>query len=158
MTSASGPVAGAGGPALAVIDTNAVLDWLVFRDPRIAPLVSAVERAAVRWVIDAPTLEEIERMLVHPSLARWKPESERLLATIHALAIQRPAPAARPAAWPRCSDPDDQMFIDLALAEGAAWLVTRDRALLKLRRRAAAFGLAIVVPEAWRPRDAAPAV
>jgi predicted nucleic acid-binding protein len=53
----------------------------------------------------------------------------------------------------RCSDPDDQIFIDAALAHHATWLVTRDRALLKLRRQALAQGLRIVQPAEWRDTD-----
>jgi predicted nucleic acid-binding protein len=49
----------------------------------------------------------------------------------------------------RCTDPDDQMFVDLAHAAGARWLVSRDRAVLRLARRAAAFGIAITAPEGW---------
>jgi predicted nucleic acid-binding protein len=48
-----------------------------------------------------------------------------------------------------CADPDDQMFVDLAHAAGARWLVSRDRAVLRLARRAAAFGIAIAAPEGW---------
>jgi predicted nucleic acid-binding protein len=38
---------------------------------------------------------------------------------------------------PRCSDPDDQKFIELAAAARAGALVSKDRAVLKLRRRCA---------------------
>ncbi|MBI1283996.1 MAG: PIN domain-containing protein [Thiobacillus sp.] len=38
---------------------------------------------------------------------------------------------------PRCSDPDDQKFIELAAAAHAQGLVSKDRAVLKLRRRCA---------------------
>ncbi|MBX3622048.1 MAG: PIN domain-containing protein [Rhizobacter sp.] len=48
----------------------------------------------------------------------------------------------------RCTDPDDQKFIDLAVAN-ARWLVSRDRAVLKLARRAALFGLQVVSPDRW---------
>jgi predicted nucleic acid-binding protein len=48
-----------------------------------------------------------------------------------------------------CRDPDDQKFIDLALAAKAQWLVSRDKALLALAKRAKARGLLIVKPEAW---------
>jgi predicted nucleic acid-binding protein len=50
----------------------------------------------------------------------------------------------------RCTDADDQKFIDLACAAPARWLVSRDRAVLKLRRRAATDGLVIVTPDGWR--------
>ena len=51
-----------------------------------------------------------------------------------------------PAGPLQCRDPDDQMFIDLALAQRARWLLTRDRALLALARPAAAYGLEIAAP------------
>ncbi|MGI4857360.1 MAG: PIN domain-containing protein, partial [Janthinobacterium lividum] len=46
------------------------------------------------------------------------------------------ADAARPTpVLPRCSDRDDQKFLELAARSGAHWLVTKDKALLKLARR-----------------------
>ena len=44
---------------------------------------------------------------------------------------------AATAGMPRCSDPDDQKFLELAAATRAQILVSKDRALLKLRRRCA---------------------
>jgi predicted nucleic acid-binding protein len=40
---------------------------------------------------------------------------------------------------PRCSDPDDQKFIELAAASRAQGLISKDRAVLKLRRRCAPY-------------------
>jgi predicted nucleic acid-binding protein len=51
----------------------------------------------------------------------------------------------------RCSDPDDQVFLELALAHGATWLLSHDRALLRLARRTRALGLHIVKPGDWQP-------
>ena len=60
---------------------------------------------------------------------------------------------SRPPGWPRltprCSDPDDQIFIDLAIAQGAQLLLTRDRALLKLARKAQRHGVWVATPERW---------
>ena len=47
-----------------------------------------------------------------------------------------------------CSDRDDQKFLDLAYTARADWLVTRDKALLKLARRARRDGLKILAPAA----------
>jgi predicted nucleic acid-binding protein len=60
---------------------------------------------------------------------------------------------AAPATLPglRCSDPDDQVFIDLAAEAGARWLLTHDRALLRLARRARALGVQIAQPQSWKP-------
>ena len=43
---------------------------------------------------------------------------------------------------PRCSDPDDQKFLELALAGKADVLVTKDQALLDLSRRKLPFRIA----------------
>jgi predicted nucleic acid-binding protein len=51
---------------------------------------------------------------------------------------------------PRCADPDDQKFMELALASGARWLLSKDHELLKLDRRArVAGGFSILLPQAW---------
>jgi len=40
-------------------------------------------------------------------------------------------------------------FIDLALAHKARWLLSRDRAVLKLGRRTRPLGLEVLTPDAW---------
>jgi len=60
------------------------------------------------------------------------------------------APAARPPLALRCTDGDDQKFIDLALATRAVALLSADHAVLKLARRASAYGLAITTAAEWR--------
>jgi hypothetical protein len=59
------------------------------------------------------------------------------------------APPALPIHFPRCTDIDDQIFVDLALGRGAHWLVSRDRAVLKLARRCGSLGLSVLTPEQW---------
>ena len=51
---------------------------------------------------------------------------------------------------PHCSDPDDQKFLELAAATRAQLLVSKDRALLKLRRRCAPFFQIVTPAEAVR--------
>ena len=51
---------------------------------------------------------------------------------------------------PRCSDPDDQKFIELAAAVPAQGLVSKDRAVLKLRRRCAPYFRIMTPAEAVR--------
>jgi putative PIN family toxin of toxin-antitoxin system len=132
-----------------VVDTNVALDWLVFRDAGIQPLGRALARGDLCWLATAAMRAELAHMLAHASLARWAPDSERALASFDGLAVLTAAPE-HPGPL-RCRDPDDQMFIDLALAASAKWLLTRDKALLRLARRAAAFGLIVVPPRRWAP-------
>lgn len=139
----------AAGTPLVVLDTNATLDWLVFKDPRIQPVMHELEAGRLHWIACAAMRQELAHMLGHTSLAHWSPDATVALAHFDRLARIRAAPPANPQARLRCTDADDQVFVDLALAEGARWLLTHDRALLKLARRAAARGLRILRPGDW---------
>jgi uncharacterized protein len=143
---ASDPSAWPVAPAL-VLDTNAVLDWLLFAHPAMAPWAAAIQQRRLRWLVCPRLRAELAATLRKPSLQRWNPDSEHILTVLDSWAILSPQPVVPPAEALRCTDPDDQVFIDMALATRARWLVTRDRALLKLARRAAARGLTIVPPE-----------
>ena len=51
---------------------------------------------------------------------------------------------------PSCRDRDDQKFLELARHAGAAWLVSKDRELLRMARRIARdFGFSIGLPAAF---------
>ena len=130
-----------------VLDTNVVLDWLLFADPGTAALAEALTAGTVRWLCCGPMRDEFERTLGYRTLQSWNPDRERLLSEFDRHAIVLPTPATLPAL--RCTDPDDQVFLDLAVAAGARWLLTHDRALLRLRRRAAALGVQVMAPGRW---------
>lgn len=142
-----------------MLDTNTVLDWLVFRDPSSAPFSHAVRDGAVRWLACARMREELARTLGYRSLAKWMPDSEHVLSHFDRHAVLLSEPPRAPLNL-RCSDPDDQVFLDLALAHGATWLLSHDRALLRLARRTRALGLNIVKPGDWQqhpgPADETP--
>lgn len=123
-------------PTTAVLDTNVVLDWLLFRDPRTAALDAALRCGRLRWLACTRMRAEFEFTLTSTTLARWQPQCERLLACFDRFAYVLPEPPPAPAPLrQRCDDPDDQVFIDLALAGEAQWLLSHDKAVLRLRRR-----------------------
>lgn len=142
-------------PSAVVLDTNAVLDWLVFNDLRIAPLASAIESGLARWLTVSRMRSEFADVIGRPPLARRAVRSEWLLSTFDRLSNCCADPARSGSAL-LCRDPDDQVFVDLSIAQKARWLITRDKAVLALQRRAARHGLTILAPEAWSP-PAAPA-
>ena len=135
----------------AVLDTHIVLDWLVFRNPSVAPLATAVRMGSLRWLACARMRAELERTLDYPQLAHWLPDRVQVLGSFDAFAAMLPTPPATAAAL-RCSDADDQVFIDLAMAQQAQWLITHDRALLRLARPALARGVRIASLAAWRQK------
>jgi len=129
-----------------VLDTNVVLDCFVFRNVGCLPLRSALENDSVRWVATPAMREELAHVLGRGFDARWRADPAAVMAAWDRGAQLLPEPA-RSSLY--CTDPDDQKFIDLALALNAPWLLTRDRAVLKLARRARLQGVQIVPPERW---------
>jgi len=127
-----------------VIDTNIALDLLVFDDPGCAPLAAALEAGALQWLATAAMRDEFARVLGYPPiaarLARQARDARDVLAAYDARVHRRVDAAPRAACV--CSDPDDQIFVDLAVAHRAR-LVSKDRALLSMRKRLAALGVEV---------------
>jgi uncharacterized protein len=137
-------------PETIVLDTNAVLDWLVFRETALDDLTSRLADARVRWLSCPAMRTELMRVLQRPCLVRYDPDSERTLAQYDQWASVCVNPQTSGAPRLRCRDEDDQVFLDLALRERAGWLLTRDRDLLCLARKTLPLGLKITRPEVWR--------
>lgn len=138
-----------------VLDNNVVLDWLVFADRRVAGVAAAVSSGRLAWRATVAMRDELSEVLRRGTLGRWQPaDPAAVLAAWDRHA--RPMPPAASLVLPalRCRDPDDQKFIDLAVATGAAALLTRDRALLRLAPAARRVGVAVCAPEAWPLPDA----
>ena len=145
------PASSPGEPPSIVLDTNVVLDWLYFRDVRCAALADAVTGHRVRWIASAPMRDEIEHVLERGSLGtRWPEGPATVRDGWHRWATMVETTAGAAPLALRCTDADDQKFIDLALAARAPALLSADRAVLRLARRAAAFGLVISTVAGWR--------
>jgi putative PIN family toxin of toxin-antitoxin system len=139
---------------LLVFDTNVVLDLLHFDDAAARPLLRALDSGRVRCAVTVATLEEWRRVLAYPDFALDAARQAALLARYQSLVVRLDAIDV-PAGLPTCSDPDDQKFLELAAASGAQGLVSKDRALLKLRRRCAPAFWVMPPGEAVRWLDAA---
>jgi len=129
-----------------VLDTNVWLDWLVFDDPAIAPIRAAVAANRAEVFIDAACEAELERALGYDLGRKFTLDAKAqgaCLAECRRVArrIEPALPGAECAGLPRCRDKDDQKFLEAALAAGAHFLVTKDRALLELARRAVRFSI-----------------
>jgi len=123
------------GPHRVVLDTNWVLDLLVFRDPRTALFAQQLQAGQIAWLACPPMEQELERVLGYPALQR--PLAARRLAApdvLHTYRQHNQPLAVAEACGLRCSDPDDQPFIDLAVAHRAV-LLSKDRAVLQLASR-----------------------
>jgi putative PIN family toxin of toxin-antitoxin system len=132
-----------------VIDTNVCLDLFVFRDPRWAPLLAALESGAVEAVTRADCRDEYLHVLHYPHLPLDEASRAEAAKRFDAL-IRVVAPHSRAIRLPVCTDRDDQKFLEIARDAGAAILVTKDKALLKLAKKTVRDNLfQIMKPEAW---------
>lgn len=129
-----------------VLDTNTLVSALVFRTGRLAWLRHAWQDARVTPLICTATVEELLRVLAYPKFRLGLEDIDELLAEFLPYAETVPLPQ-RPTRGPRCRDPCDQMFVDLALAADADGLVTDDKDLLALAEE---IHLVVATPAHWR--------
>jgi putative PIN family toxin of toxin-antitoxin system len=124
-----------------VLDTNVVLDLLLFDDPATPVLREALQAGRLRWIATPVMREELARVLAYPHIvARLDHDRRSAADVLAAFDAQATLLAVAPRASMICKDPDDQKFIDLAV-EQQARLLSKDRAVLKLRRRLQAAGV-----------------
>ncbi|MEJ7931597.1 putative toxin-antitoxin system toxin component, PIN family [Ramlibacter sp. AN1015] len=127
-----------------VIDTNVVLDAFVFGDAQAQPLLEGLRQQRLRWLATEAMRSELVRVLDYACIAArldaGASDAAEVLRRFDAAATLVPPPAK---AAPTCADPDDQKFVDLAVAFGAT-LLSKDRAVLALRRRLAPWSVTVV--------------
>lgn len=130
-----------------VLDTNVLLDFWVFDDPVARALRDAVEGGRVIALRSGDTVDELTQVVMRATFDLATEDRFGILRQWDRLAtsVERifPAPLA-------CTDPHDQKFLDLAYTARAEWLVTKDKALLKLARRAHRDRLQIMTPQLAR--------
>ena len=130
-------------PALRVVfDTNVLVSLYVFADSRFAPLRERIESGEWLALTNEACFGEFRRVLGYPLFALGEEQQQAALAAYdaHVRHHAEPAPAEL-VPLPRCKDRDDQKFLELARDAGADWLVTADKALLRLARRDRLRGL-----------------
>ena len=145
-------------PAQAIVlDTNIVLDLLVFAEPAVQPLRAALAMqrdashpatagpcaSALRWIATLEMREELARVLTYTHIAArlqfHQHSPAQVLAGYDAQVQLLPAAPRAPFV---CKDADDQRFIDLAVAHKAV-LLSKDHAVLCMARRLQTLGVAV---------------
>lgn len=126
-----------------VLDTNVVLDLFHWANTDAVPIMAALEAGQIACLADERTLAELRRVLTYPQLKLTPDMIAERYARYSGLVQLVPDGEAPP--LPRCKDRDDQKFLELAARSGADILVSKDKALLKLRGRTK-LGFQIVKP------------
>jgi len=128
-----------------VLDTNIVLDLLLFQDPATLTLKAALGEHRLQWIATTPMRDELARVLSYPyivkSLLHHGISAAEVLAGFDA---QAQLIAVAPRASAVCKDPDDQKFIDLAVAHHAH-LLSKDKAVLCMKKRLLALDVPVSI-------------
>jgi len=126
-----------------VIDTNIVLDLWLFEDPATIPLRAALQSGAISHLATDSMRDELERVLAYPHLVKRMAKSNIQAQDIlnrfdeHCITAE---PASKASCT--CKDPDDQKFIDLAVAH-AVPLLSKDAAILCMKKRLLQSGVVL---------------
>jgi putative PIN family toxin of toxin-antitoxin system len=126
-----------------VIDTNIVLDLWLFEDPATIPLRAALQSGAISHLATASMRDELARVMTYPHLMKRMAKSN-IQASDVLNRFDKYLLAAEPAAKAACTckDPDDQKFIDLAVAH-AVPLLSKDKAILCMKKRLLQSGVVL---------------
>ena len=143
----------------AVLDTNVWLDLALFEDPAAMTLRAALDEDRMHVLATRRMRDELAAVLARPAvlaqadiarsrrgLDARRPEQALEVFDAHARLVVAEKPCGL-----ICTDPDDQCFLDLAVGQRARWLLSKDRALLRLARRARTLHGLLIGPTALLP-------
>ena len=124
-----------------VLDTNIVLDVFVFNDAAAKPVKAALEAGDLDWIATQPMRDELARVLAYPQIVP-RLNFYQLSAADVLASFDRHARLTEVAAKAQltCRDPDDQKFIDLAVA-GQTLLLSKDNHVLSMKKRLLTHGV-----------------
>lgn len=117
-------------PIRAVLDTNVLVSALLFEKGRLSWLRPCWQQGQITPVLAETTARELLRVLAYPKFRLQSVDRERLLEDL--LPWCESWVAAIPSSQYQVRDPDDQVFLDLALAAATPVLVSGDADLLAL--------------------------
>ena len=133
-----------------VVDTNVVIDWLMFHDPYMNPMRERVADGRL-VVLTQPARDELKRVLAYRQLKlgtdRQHEIYEQYCQRTSLMSLPQGASLKNlmmPGGFPRCRDRDDEHFIALSYHQKVDALVSRDNAVFGLKSRVRVFGLTIL--------------
>ena len=130
-----------------VLDTNVLVSALLFGGRSLAWLVEAWKVGRTVPLASAQTAMELFRVLGYPKFRLSQSERENLLEEY--LPWCEVVVVDRPVDVPEGRDPDDRIFLELAVSAGADALVTGDDDLLALAPR---LNVPVLTPAAFLTR------
>lgn len=127
-----------------VLDTNIILDIFYFKDPKVQTLTQAIEEGKIVPVGHFDTFAELADVISRSQFHLTESEQDDLLdhwVRAHLLILD---PLEKKSF---CKDPDDDKFFNLACLAKAAYLISKDKKVLKARGKLKTCGCSVILPE-----------
>jgi len=118
-----------------ILDTNILLDILVFDDQRAHPLRVALSNQELDALVTEDTLDEFIDVISRPQFSLDKQKQAEILLQWQSWSRLVKQSDLQIAPW-KCKDRDDQVFINLAFSFKPSTLISKDKLVLKLAKRA----------------------
>ena len=125
-----------------VLDTNVILDLLVFKDPSTEPIRHLLDAKLVDAVRSEASMLELIDVIQRPTFKLSQEEQDSILQAWKR-ATRLLENAAIESAPFTCRDLDDQIFLDMAYSIRPALLLSKDLLVLELRAIAKTHGVEI---------------
>ena len=124
-----------------ILDTNIVMDILVFKDPSVAPIVKAIDDDRLIPLLHPETFAELVDVLGRSMFKLMSDEVDAKALDWHSRCrfISGELP---PNTY--CKDQEDDKFFQLALLTHCPFLITKDKLVLKARKRAKRDAIAVM--------------
>jgi len=125
-----------------VLDTNVILDLLVFKDPSAEAIRLLLDAKLVDAVRTPVSMAELIDVIGRPAFKLSRADQEAIVQAWESRSRQLENTAIEPAPF-TCRDPDDQVFLDMAYSLRPALLLSKDLHVLELRASAKRHGIEI---------------
>jgi putative PIN family toxin of toxin-antitoxin system len=125
-----------------VLDTNVILDLLVFKDPSTEPIRLMLDAKIVDAVRSEASMLELVDVIQRPIFKLSQQEQEMILQAWEGVTRLLENTAIESAPF-ICRDLDDQIFLDMAYSIRPAVLFSKDLRVLELRVSAKGHGVEI---------------
>ena len=125
-----------------VLDTNVILDLLVFKDPSTEPIRLLLDAQQVDAVRTPASMAELMDVIGRPTFKLSQEEQETIREAWESSSRLLEDAAIEPAPF-TCRDPDDQVFINMAYSIRPAFLLSKDLRVLELQAIAKRHGIEI---------------
>lgn len=127
---------------IVVLDTNILLDVLVFDDSRAHPLRAALISGELDAVATEKTLAEFLDVISREQFSLSSQKQEEIIFQWRSWSRLVKDDDLSAAPW-KCKDRDDQVFINLAYTLRPSILISKDKMVLKVAKRAQKDGIVI---------------